>query len=142
MTISDLRKSLGQSLGFGSIFGAFDGSPGAYADLSPEDQVRLTNAMTEFIRQNPSEFTPSQVRTAQQAGVIENPVDYSAGSALSDFMSEAASQASGINDAVNPFSEANRNKLLWLGVAGVAVYVLAPVIIKAIREGRAPVATQ
>lgn len=63
MNITELRKQIGQNLGFGS---GFDGTPNAYSKLSASNQIRLTDAMAQYIANHPSGFTPDQVAMSER----------------------------------------------------------------------------
>jgi hypothetical protein len=61
MTIPQLREHVGRQIGLPATF---DGSVAAYRELSPAQQIALTQGMIAYIKSNPGSFTPAQVETA------------------------------------------------------------------------------
>lgn len=116
MTIPELRRKIGQEMGLGSFLFPFDGSPSAYRDLAPADQITLTNRMNAYVRAHPDEFTPIVQGLAQKPD-IEQPTEYGLGAMASDFVGEMANQA----EAINPLSEQNRGKTALMLFAVVAI---------------------
>jgi hypothetical protein len=92
MSIQDARALVGQQLGFAG----FDGSVQSYAMLSQADQVKLTDAMSKYIHDNPARFTTAQVGLATKvvnAPAYNTPLaDVSLGAQLSQFGSEFEKQ--------------------------------------------------
>lgn len=128
MTIQELRAKIGTELGYGGWFSSFGGTAAEYEALSADEKITLTNAMREYIRANPTEFTSTQVTVASSGGGVDIPLtdSYTVGDAASDFLTAAADEAVSINESVNPFSATNRKWVLAAVVAGAAIYFLAP----------------
>lgn len=133
MTIPELRAQIGNQLGFGSIFGAFEGSAASYSALSADDQVRLTNAMKAYIRDHPADFTTAQkqVAASPDIGAID---PYTWADAVGDFTAEVADQAVDLNETLNPFSARNRGYVLAAVAIGLVLYFAGPAIIQALRK--------
>lgn len=133
MTISEVYQIVGKQKGLDSFVYP--------SELDADEREQLYDGTADYIITNGSGFTLSQIEWAKKrraSSLYNTPIEeYSVGDAVSDFGNEFANQAVQINEAVNPFSESNRGKILWLAVAGVAIYFLAPVIIKAIAENKA-----
>ncbi len=133
MSIDDLRNQITSQLGYTTLLG----SPKAYIDLTPQEQVNVTNAMNQYVVQNPSQFTDAQVGIATnwvQNQVTAPLADTSLTAEVSDFFDEVGNQASSLNQNLNPFSEQNRKYILWIVVAGAAIWYLTPHIINSLRK--------
>jgi len=96
-TIAQARQIVGQQLGFSA---SFDGSVAAYRNLTPENQIRLTQGVFAYIKQNPGQFTDAQNATVAaessrvDALTAENP------GAFSVFVDAIADEALRVGGAV------------------------------------------
>lgn len=108
------------------------------SELSASDREKLYDEQARIILDSPATYPLAFVRWAEKrkkSGFIGAPLEnYGVADAVSDFTEEFGNQAVRINESVNPFSEGNRNKLLWIGVAVFAAYILVPVVVKAFRK--------
>lgn len=131
MNIRELEQVVAKKLGF-----KFN----LPADLSPADREILYDEEARYIAANPSLFGENWIEWSKKrmGGSFYNvPLEnYSLGDAVQTFTEEFANQAVQINDALNPFSEANRKIVFWLAVLGVGAYFLAPVIVQAIAASK------
>lgn len=59
MTIAEARRTVGEQIGITN-----DGSIKAYQDLTQAEQIRLMDAVFDYIAKNPAYFTASQVALA------------------------------------------------------------------------------
>ena len=122
-----LRRAAGDSLGLSFTYPS---------ELSPAERETLYDRMADMANASPKDYEAIVVQWAEKRRAspfyMQPIVTYSVGDAVADFAGEIGNQAVTINDAVNPFSEANRGKVLVvLAVAlvvGVAIYAyrLAP----------------
>lgn len=108
------------------------------SELSPSDREKLYDEQARIVLDSPATYPLAFVTWAQKrvkSGVYGTGIeDYSVSEAVKDFTGEFANQAVKINESVNPFSGSNRNKILWIGAAILAAYILLPVVVKAIRK--------
>jgi hypothetical protein len=132
MTITALRAQEGKRI---TGDASFDGTPTAYANATADQRIQITNAMKAYIRANPSEFDASQVQVANTADITLSE-NYTAGQMVSDFTEEMGNQAVELNNAVNPFSEANRKWILWAAVLIAAAYLILPQLMRARAESK------
>ena len=124
MDYPTLRQQIGQQLGFGHWWAPFTGNSADFLALAPADQIKLTNAMRDYILAHPGDFTQAQVTMAATVSNVAAPVDYTIGDMARDFTGEVVNQA----ESLNPLSEQNRGKLaaVLVGLAALAIvaYVL------------------
>jgi hypothetical protein len=104
---------------------------------SYDERVNYNKALAGYIAAHPNDFNATDAATAGIVGAADTPTqlldtsfDWSA------FGTEVWNQAASINDSVNPFSPANRGKLLWIAVAIGALYLLLPRILESVGRGK------
>lgn len=61
MTVEEARAQVGRSLGLSD----FDGTPGDFAQLSPQNQERVSVATIAFVLQNPANFSSATFNAAK-----------------------------------------------------------------------------
>lgn len=122
-SIKELRAELGQAM-FSDP--SFDGSPEAYAKLTVDRQIELTNAMKAHIRDNEDDFTDNQKKIANSPDISKTE-KFGAGDAIDTFSDEFGNQV----DKVVEKTGFTLNKL-FVAAAVISVAVgltqLAPVI--------------
>lgn len=89
MTITELRAQIGKEVTGKSDF---DGSPLAFQNATPDEQITIGNKMKAYIREHPSDFTDQQkvVAATPDISLTES---YTVANAVSDFGGEFANQA-------------------------------------------------
>lgn len=119
------RAYIAKQQGIGqSLFGNFDGTPAAYANLDPADQIALTNAMNAYIRANPAQANAIQRQIAGNPP-IQAPEKLT--------VAEKATQLPGVGDAIDTAYKVNKElnplaffdslaKVKWLIIGGVVIY--------------------
>lgn len=127
MTLSDIYQIVAKQKGLPSFK--------VPAELTANQREALYDGTADYILANPDGFSLNYIEWAKKrkgSPFYNTPLEeYSISDKISDFTSEFINQGVKINEAVNPFSESNRNKVLWIAAAGVILYFVAPVIIKA-----------
>lgn len=113
MSITQARAIVGQNLGFGSDF---DGSIGAYQNLSQADQIRLTDALGAYIKANPASFTDQQQSVATD--IVNAPL-YNQPLADTSLLGNASAGAADFMNRLEGFG----NKVTAIVLLGVALFV-------------------
>ena len=90
-TIPQARLIVANQIGLPA---SFDGSVDAYSNLSADQQTQLTRGLINYILNNPGEFTPEQVTTAQaEKGRAATMQTVDTSFSISDFGSEVLNNA-------------------------------------------------
>jgi len=123
MTITQLRAQVGQSI---TGDPSFDGSIPAYAALSPNQQIDITNGMKAYIRAHPSEFGTVQNQVANTPD-IQHTEDYTVGQQISDFTDEFGNQAMRVGESIASVGNGvlNTLNLAKYGIPIVGVIIVA-----------------
>jgi len=114
MTIVELRRKVGMEILSNP---EFDGTKESFGNLDASEQIQITNAMKEYIRLNPDEFTSTQKNIAE-LGDTPLPEKFGIKEAASSFGTEFKKQG----EKIAAKSGIGFNGLLLvIGIVGVAV---------------------
>lgn len=123
MSIQDLRKTIGERLLFSPAQGTWTGSADDYGSLPPEKAAQLNAEMKKYIRENPAEFTSTQVQIANRPDP-DGPSEYGFLDGVSSFAGEAGRQA----ERLNPFSALNWPSVKLALTAGFLIWATVKIL--------------
>ena len=131
--ITALRRAVGESIGLGSWLSPYDGTAAATAALSDADRLALHRELLVWASANPGQFSDIQLAALRKLAAWTPADPYTLADAAADFVGEIGTQASDLNETLNPFSARNRGYVLAAVAVGLVLYFAGPSIIAALR---------